>query len=66
MNEVQLTDAQKAVLQELSNTLTNSGSVLRDLLTEYESINERLNMLKLQLNDLEDEYTKLVEKQLGQ
>lgn len=66
MNEVQMTPDQKAILQELSNSLANSGGALRDLLMEYETLNERLNALKQQLGDLEDEYTKLVERQLGE
>ncbi|MBX7137272.1 MAG: hypothetical protein K1X83_04740 [Oligoflexia bacterium] len=66
MNDLQLTADQRAVLQELSNSLSNSGSVLRDLLMEYDSINERIGNLQLQLKDLEEEYTKLVERQLGE
>ncbi|MCB0310035.1 MAG: hypothetical protein KDD42_02290 [Bdellovibrionales bacterium] len=66
MKEVDLTDEQKAVLEDLSNNLTNAGSTLRDLMMEYDTLNERLNMLQTQLEDLEEEYTKLVEKQLGE
>lgn len=65
MDELELTQDQKAILQELSNALTNAGSRLRDLLTEYEGVNERLLALQQQHVDLEDEYTKLVEQQLG-
>lgn len=66
MKELTLTDDQRAVLEDLQRVMTNSGSTLRDLLVEYETLNERLNMLSQQLVDLEDEYTKLVERQLGE
>jgi chromosome segregation ATPase len=63
---VPMNDIQKAMLQELSDTLTNAGSRMRDLLTEYNLVKERLDTLKLQHNDLEEEYTRLVEQQLGE
>jgi len=66
MSEVTMTADQKAAIQEMSDTLSNAGSSLRDLIMEYETLNERLSNLQLQLVDLEDEYTKLVEKQLGE
>ena len=66
MDELELTASQKSILQELSNSMANGGSRLRDLLTEYETLNERLNTLTTQHNDLEEEYTKLVEQQLGE
>ena len=66
MGEATLTADQKAVLQELSNSLSNASSTLRELIVEYETLNERLNMLSQQLLDLEEEYTKLVERQLGE
>lgn len=66
MAEAQLTENQRAVLDELSRTMSNTGGTLRDLLTDYETLNERLTNLQVQLNDLEEEYTKLVEKQLGE
>jgi chromosome segregation ATPase len=65
MNEVPMTADQRAVFQELSNAITSASSRLRDLITDYQSVNERLDNLKLQHQDLEDEYTKLVEQQLG-
>lgn len=65
MDEIELTQDQKGMLQELSNALTNAGARLRDLLTEYEQVNQRLQALRQQHVDLEDEYTKLVEQQLG-
>jgi DNA repair exonuclease SbcCD ATPase subunit len=66
MGEVQMTDQQKTFLNELVTALTDASSQLRELLTEYQSINERLNNLEAQHNDLEEEYTKLVEQQLGE
>lgn len=65
LNELELTQDQKAVLQDMSNSLTSAGARIRELLTEYNGVNERLQMLKQQHLDLEDEYTKLVEQQLG-
>jgi chromosome segregation ATPase len=65
MTEVPMTADQRAVFQELSNAITSASSRLRDLITDYQSVNERLENLKLQHQDLEDEYTKLVEQQLG-
>ncbi|MCB0317168.1 MAG: hypothetical protein KDD56_00320 [Bdellovibrionales bacterium] len=56
----------KLMLEELSSVLTNAGSRLRDLLTEYQSVNERIQTLKSQHEDLEEEYTRLVEQQLGE
>jgi chromosome segregation ATPase len=65
MDEVELTQDQRAILQELSSALTAAGSRLRDLISEYGGVNERLDALRQQHLDLEDEYTKLVEQQLG-
>jgi chromosome segregation ATPase len=65
ITEVPLTADQQAVFQDLSNALTAAGSRLRDLITDYQAVNERLENLRLQHNDLEEEYTKLVEQQLG-
>ncbi|RMG43390.1 MAG: hypothetical protein D6719_03855 [Candidatus Dadabacteria bacterium] len=66
MEEVQMTEAQKALVNEISEALTQAGSTLRELIMEYETLNERLNNLRAQHEDLEDEYTKLVEQQLGE
>lgn len=66
MNEIELSQDQKNVLTELSDSLMNAGSRLRDLLTEYKQVNDRLDMLKQQHVDLEEEYTRLVEQQLGE
>lgn len=66
VSEVKMTDDQKAVLNDLLNSLTEGSSRLRELLTEYQVVNERLEMLQQQHGDLEEEYTKLVEQQLGE
>lgn len=66
METAPLNDDQKAVLGELSEVLSTAGSTLRNLITEYQTVNERLELLKEQHEDLEEEYTKLVEQQLGE
>lgn len=66
MESTPMNDGQKAVLTELSNTLTNAGARMRDLVTEYNLVKERLDSLGQQHKDLEEEYTRLVEQQLGE
>ena len=66
ITEVKMTDNQKAVLNDMLTALTDGSSRLRELLTEYQIVNERLNMLTGQHSELEEEYTKLVEQQLGE
>lgn len=66
MSSIPMTDSQKAAFALLSETLTESGSRLRDLLTEYKTVNDRLEGLQAQLLDLETEYTRLIEQQLGE
>ncbi|MCB0336767.1 MAG: hypothetical protein KDD62_10695, partial [Bdellovibrionales bacterium] len=63
---VEITPDQKATIDELTAALEEAGSLLRDLLMEYQALNERLEMLQTQHDDLEDEYTRLVEQQLGE
>jgi chromosome segregation ATPase len=63
--EVPMTPDQKAVFQELSSTMTSASSRLRDLFVDYQAVHERLEGLKSQHTDLEEEYTKLVEQQLS-
>jgi chromosome segregation ATPase len=65
MTEVDMTVDQRSVLQDLSGALTTAGSRLRDLIMEYQQTNERLQALNIQHKDLEEEYTRLVEQQLG-
>lgn len=65
INTVDLNDDQKAVLNQFSESMVSAGSRLRDLITEYEVVRERLEALQSQHKDLEEEYTRLVEQQLG-
>jgi len=66
MDEIELTQDQRGLFEQLAEALSAAGKNLRDLLTEYATINERLQLLQEQHLDLEDEYTKLVEQQLGE
>jgi chromosome segregation ATPase len=66
LGEINITDEQRAVFEDLNSQLSTSGGLLRELITEYNSVNERLNLLREQHEDLEDEYTRLVEQQLGE
>lgn len=61
----QFSEDQKGMLIDLQTAMTTAGSSLRELITDYEGLNERLAQLKGQHQDLEEEYTKLVEQQLG-
>lgn len=64
-NELQMTPDQQAVFAELSNALTSASSQLRDVIVDYQNAHERLENLRSQHKDLEAEYSKLVEQQLG-
>lgn len=66
ISELELTADQKQVLEDLSEQVTQASSLFRELVTEYNDMHERLEMLQTQHVDLEDEYTKLVEQQLGE
>ena len=48
----------------LNETLEESSSNLRSVISEYEQMYERLSALKQQLTDLEVEYSKLIESKL--
>lgn len=65
LDEVSLTEAQREQLDNLNEAMNIAGNNLRALIMEYEGVNERLKALKTQHHDLEGEYTKLVEEQLG-
>ncbi len=56
---------QRAVFQELTNALTTASAQLRDVIVDYQSVHERLSAMRSQYTDLENEYTKLVDLQLG-
>ncbi len=65
MSTASLSPEQKAVFTSLSENLEAAGNRLRDLITEYETVHGRLKTLSDQLADLENEYTRLIEQQLG-
>ncbi len=56
---------QRALFQELSNALTAASAQLRDVIVDYQAVHERLGALRSQYADLEKEYIKLVDLQLG-
>lgn len=64
-SEIQMSADQQAVFHELSNALTATSAQLRDVIVDYQNAHERLENLRRQYQDLENEYTKLVEQQLG-
>jgi len=64
-NDTPMTDDQKATFTALSESLSDAGTVLRDLIMDNQTAQERLNTLIAQRDELENEYTKLVEQQLG-
>ena len=64
--ESQMNQVQKESVTFLQQAVETAGARMRDLLTEYQTVNERLTMLQQQHADLEEEYTRLVEQQLGE
>lgn len=60
-----LTDYEKDILNQFNEAVISAGGRLRDLMTEYSVVKERLEGLQQQFQDLESEYTRLVEQQLG-
>ena len=60
-----LSNEQRGILTEFNEALLSASSRLRDLVTEYQVVRERLEGLQGQFKDLEEEYTRLVEQQLG-
>jgi chromosome segregation ATPase len=65
LSEAGMSEAHKGMLRELQTTLEAAGARLRELISEYESVKTRVDTLRLQHIDLEEEYTRLVELQLG-
>jgi chromosome segregation ATPase len=63
--EIKMSADQRAVFQELSNAMTSASAQLRDVIVDYQNANERLEGLKTRFSDLEKEYSRLVEQQLG-
>jgi chromosome segregation ATPase len=60
-----LTDIEKDLLKQLNEAVISASGRLRDLMTEYGVVKERLETIQGQFKDLEEEYTRLVEQQLG-
>lgn len=65
LNELEMSQEARTLLEALSEALSEAGSRLRDLITEYDGVKRRLDLMQQQHHDLEEEYTKLVEQQLG-
>jgi chromosome segregation ATPase len=55
----------REVLENLSHTASDQSKLARELHLEYRAVSERVAAVAQQQKDLEDEYTRLVEKQLG-
>lgn len=64
-NEVQMTEKQKDALHKLSSVLSGAGERMRELITEYEAVHQKVVELQKQYVDLEDEYKRLVEQQIS-
>lgn len=64
--ELKLSEEQEELMKKLSNALTSAGGLMRDLIGEQQAMQDRLSMLDGQHEDLEEEYTRLVEQQLGE
>lgn len=64
-SEVQMTDKQRESLKKISSALSGAGERMRELITEYDTINKKLIELQQNYLDLEDEYKRLVEQQLS-
>lgn len=60
-----LPSIQRDFFYALNETLEESGSNFRAVITEYEQMFQRLSALKQQLLDLEQEYAKLVESKIS-
>lgn len=65
LSETEMTDNQRGLLKDLQSSTESAGARLRDLISEYEAVKSRVAMLRQQHQDLEEEYTRLVELQLG-
>jgi chromosome segregation ATPase len=63
--EIAMSEDQRAVFEALTNALTNASAQLRDVIVAHQNVYERLEALRSQYTDLEGEYIKLVELQLG-
>lgn len=65
LSESGMSEDQLGMFKELQTAMEAAGSRLRELIAEYEAVKSRVEMLRQQHLDLEEEYTRLVELQLG-
>ena len=65
LREVELTKAQRSAIEDLQAYLKTASEMLRQLLDEYHDAQDRLTQVTRQQNDLETEYSRLVEKLLS-
>lgn len=65
LSETDMSESQKGLLRELQTAMEEAGARLRELISEYEAVKTRVETLRQQHLDLEEEYTRLVELQLG-
>jgi chromosome segregation ATPase len=65
LREVELTKAQRSAIEDLQASLKTASEMLRQLLDEYHDAQDRLTQVTRQQNDLETEYSRLVEKLLS-
>jgi uncharacterized protein YoxC len=65
VEDLSASDDIRPLLLQVQETLQLAGALMRSELMEYQSTKERLDGLQGQHGDLEDEYTRLVEQQLG-
>lgn len=65
LEEMELTQDQQSLVQELSQALEQSGGLLMEMMAEHKTISQKLSAIKSQLQALEEEYTRLVEQQLA-
>jgi chromosome segregation ATPase len=63
--EIAMSEDQRAIFESLTNALTSASAQLRDVIVAHQNVYERLEALRSQYADLEGEYIKLVELQLG-
>lgn len=65
LEESDMTQSQRDLIKELQESMEAAGARLRELISEYEAVKSRVEALRQQHLDLEEEYTRLVELQLG-
>jgi Skp family chaperone for outer membrane proteins len=65
LSEVELTKGQRDYLTTLSDALSQAGESIRTFTLEYQGVKERILEMQQNLTDLEMEYIRLVETNLG-